>query len=277
MTGMLDADMHDRDTHDELRMLRARAYGPHADIDRDPAALRRLAELEARDRAGAPSYPPPAPDRAPGEAAAPGPAPAPDVSPGAALDDSTPEPSADAPPPAASRAARLLASTRTLIRRPLVIFATWAVSLVVVAAVAAGVTAALARPVSQVTGKGPVTTLGVTADDGSAAQVFGDDDALRFDDLYGLTVLATSAWSYTGGDTCLVVVGTQALSRSAAGSNQGIEGPISNGCGAGGFPATAQMRVTEAFPDALRARFADGTALQFVLHGDRVDVYTDAR
>ena len=31
----------------ELRELRARAYGPHADIQRDPAALARLTELEA--------------------------------------------------------------------------------------------------------------------------------------------------------------------------------------------------------------------------------------
>ena len=31
---------------DELRALRARAYGPHADIDQDPAAMRRLSELE---------------------------------------------------------------------------------------------------------------------------------------------------------------------------------------------------------------------------------------
>ncbi|MDE0546564.1 hypothetical protein [Microbacterium sp. C7(2022)] len=37
----------DTATQDELRELRARAYGPDADIDRDPAALRRLRELEA--------------------------------------------------------------------------------------------------------------------------------------------------------------------------------------------------------------------------------------
>ena len=31
----------------ELRELRARAYGPNADIQSDPAALARLSELEA--------------------------------------------------------------------------------------------------------------------------------------------------------------------------------------------------------------------------------------
>lgn len=39
------------DASDELRALRARAYGPGADISSDPDALRRLAELEARTRA----------------------------------------------------------------------------------------------------------------------------------------------------------------------------------------------------------------------------------
>ena len=37
----------DTATLDELRALRARAYGPSADIDQDPAAVRRLHELEA--------------------------------------------------------------------------------------------------------------------------------------------------------------------------------------------------------------------------------------
>ena len=38
------------DTHRELRELRARAYGPDADIDLDPVALARLADLESRER-----------------------------------------------------------------------------------------------------------------------------------------------------------------------------------------------------------------------------------
>ncbi|WP_460788413.1 hypothetical protein [Microbacterium lacusdiani] len=38
----------DVDTDDELRMLRARAYGRGADIQQDQHALRRLHELEQR-------------------------------------------------------------------------------------------------------------------------------------------------------------------------------------------------------------------------------------
>src|SRR3954451_4697205 len=49
-------DDHEMDAveRDELRALRARAYGPAADIHDDPAALRRLQELEPRASAPAP-------------------------------------------------------------------------------------------------------------------------------------------------------------------------------------------------------------------------------
>jgi hypothetical protein len=42
--------MHEMDaaTRDELRVLRARAYGPSADIDQEPSAIQRLRELESR-------------------------------------------------------------------------------------------------------------------------------------------------------------------------------------------------------------------------------------
>ena len=40
----------DDGVRDELARLRARAYGPAADIDSDPAALARLVELEERER-----------------------------------------------------------------------------------------------------------------------------------------------------------------------------------------------------------------------------------
>ena len=42
------------DLERELRDLRARAYGPDSDIQDDPVALARLAELEARRARGAP-------------------------------------------------------------------------------------------------------------------------------------------------------------------------------------------------------------------------------
>ena len=49
----------DTDIREELRLLRARAFGPAADIDRDPAALHRLRELEALTAVGSPEKPEP--------------------------------------------------------------------------------------------------------------------------------------------------------------------------------------------------------------------------
>src|SRR5690606_7508521 len=49
-----DIPAMDTERVDELDVLRARAYGPAADIDDDPAAIRRLEELEARRTPRAP-------------------------------------------------------------------------------------------------------------------------------------------------------------------------------------------------------------------------------
>ncbi|HEX5856599.1 MAG TPA: hypothetical protein VFY91_00680 [Microbacterium sp.] len=45
--ALIRVSVADAATETELRILRARAYGPDPDIDADPAALARLAELEA--------------------------------------------------------------------------------------------------------------------------------------------------------------------------------------------------------------------------------------
>lgn len=50
---------------------------------------------------------------------------------------------------------------------------------------------------------------------------------------------------------------------------------VYGGCRVGGFSARAEMVVDRAAPGALRGRFPVGTGLQFVLVGDRVEVYTD--
>jgi hypothetical protein len=48
---LTDGSSRPSDTERELDALRARAYGPEADIDADPAAMARLVELEAAHRA----------------------------------------------------------------------------------------------------------------------------------------------------------------------------------------------------------------------------------
>ena len=50
----MDASSPPSDAESELNELRARAYGPHPDIQADPAALARLTELEAAHMAGPP-------------------------------------------------------------------------------------------------------------------------------------------------------------------------------------------------------------------------------
>ena len=71
----------DHEWSDELRMLRARAYGPAADILDDPAAVARLRELESRaqtpDPAATDTDPAPAATRADPVHTATGPAPGP--------------------------------------------------------------------------------------------------------------------------------------------------------------------------------------------------------
>ena len=50
----MDASSPPSDAERELNELRARAYGPHPDIQADPAALARLTELEAAHIASPP-------------------------------------------------------------------------------------------------------------------------------------------------------------------------------------------------------------------------------
>jgi hypothetical protein len=47
-------------------------------------------------------------------------------------------------------------------------------------------------------------------------------------------------------------------------------------CSIGAFPATAEIPIDGDTPDALIERYPAGTALQFVLDGDRVGVFLDS-
>lgn len=99
--------MHDAG---ELAELRRRAYGPDADIDADPAARRRLRELEAETRRGEAIAPHPSPPAADAEVYAPPSAPPP---PPAA--DSAERADVDRAPLASPPAARAAGSRRILL------------------------------------------------------------------------------------------------------------------------------------------------------------------
>lgn len=289
----------DTGTLDELRALRARAYGPSADIDQDPAALRRLHELEARQRPGAasdaaalvqasavPAEPESAPVRpeptAQAEPTLPqSPASQPTPPPTRYVDDSdaesparqhvveeTDSTPAGADPAPAKSGLRMRMRTRLL----------WALSVVAAAAVAAGVTYAVTSmaPVSVSSGAEQIATLEPDTLVNVPAGWFGAGLSSAAYEYYGLTLFETAGgYSSAGNGTeCFTVVATDQLpAEDADTSSWSMNGPIYSGCRVGSFPATVQFSIDSNSPEELRARFPDGSALQFVRDGDRIGVF----
>jgi len=289
---------------DELRALRARAYGRDADLD--PAAAARLRELETmRVRA-----------RADAARAVPD------------LRRSTdPEPQDTADPDARDRAAVLDAlesldpgvslATRDVERRadggeadagdgkpeadggsatqdPDAVradsrirrgrVALWIASLVATAAVASAVTWGVAEitPVATSSGAPQVATLKPVAESGVVGSMFAADGDSPMFEFFGLSLFrgAGAGWSGSSGEagTCLHVLATEHVpdvSEIESGS-WGVDGPIYTGCGAGAFPPAVTIAIDASSPEQLRDEFPDATAIQFVLDGDRVGVFLDA-
>ncbi|MCP2638192.1 hypothetical protein K0817_016685 [Microbacterium sp. HD4P20] len=281
---------------DELRALRERAYGRHADIHDDPAALARLRELEARVRSDAgsdegaeaargpdaatraaalaPGGPDPITLRASaadeGAPAAPGlatpmPAPARTATLAPAPDSAHPGATApavvaaDAAPPSAEDPAPVRPWWR---RRMRVVLAG---SLAAALLLGVGLTLA----VQELT-RGAVAVLREDTDMEWPSDVWGPrtDGARGFDPFYGLAVISQPQQMGPEADLmeCLSVFSGRGDGLFYAGG----------ACGTGPFPATAIAIVGPQSPQELRDRFADGTLLQFVLEGDRVSVFAAA-
>ncbi|MFK3834909.1 hypothetical protein [Microbacterium sp. NPDC087868] len=270
----------------ELRELRARAYGPRADITNDRAAMRRLRELEAARRAElsaatAPAGPPVGaeePDAAPAEQLPTDAAPAVAARTGApAADDGEPEwwqpgeePDDDA----------RVGATASVPRRRRVL---WALSVIASAAVAAGVTYALTgvAPVSASSGVPQTTTLHPTTSTAVPQGFFGAAEDTPVYDFYGLTLFHAEGGFGGGGsgdtDVCIIAVATEEVPAvdSFDSTSWGVNGPIYNGCSAGAFPATIEVPLRSEAPETLRTRFPEARGVQFVLDGDRVGVFVD--
>ncbi|GAB3603115.1 hypothetical protein [Microbacterium aureliae] len=248
---------------DELRMLRARAYGPDADILDDADALERLRELEDEARRAALDAPAPA--------AAPTPATPPPARVESAADDGTTS-LADAAPDLApddvdvDPAGPVIATPRRRWYRlltPRRLALLWVVSLVFAGLVASAVTLALTSD-----GHREVAVLQEAEDAEWPTNIFGTkaNGAAVFEDLAGLMVVAMPGWSPGAAEAmCLYVVD----SNPARGSIS------TGGCAAGSFPATGALTVTTSSPRELRDRFELGVSLQFILEGDRVRVLSD--
>lgn len=251
----------------ELRQLRQRAYGRHADLD--GAGQRRLEELEELERAARSSAPVAVgpvdadggqPDRddghvdqRDGDAA--------EASPAAASTpetDSVPAPSArvvEGPEPRRRLRARRWLS---------------AVSLVLVAAVSATVTWSLSAvsPVITSSGARQVATL---EQSGQPVPEFFEaaGEGTRVYEFRGMTIVRTEGSFYETAGECIMAY----PSLNASASGDAITGPTYYGCRAGDFPAAVQFTVGADGPAELRDSVGEGNGVQFVLDGGVVGVF----
>lgn len=226
---------------DELAELRRRAYGRRPDIERDPGALARLHDLEARQRRVANEPTPPLPNR---------------DEPARAAEDAVDPPEDAVPPPEAALSARASGAPRRHLLLQLV-------ALAATAALAVGATLLVTRA-SEPPGREAAVLPLTSGTDIPGWEDLGFEGALTTEDFDGLTVVKQH--SGRDGGSCLYIVRTV----------DPREGPFHSGCTANSFPAIAQFTVSDASPEALRDQFPVGTALQFVLRGEEVHVVSDA-
>ncbi|WP_106815827.1 hypothetical protein [Microbacterium timonense] len=275
---------------DELRELRARAYGPDADIDQDPVALRRLHELETLHAGPVPSRP------QPDDASGPEWEPAPDAEPPSSQDgDSARLPgfakggaesnqgttgSETEPQGGDEGTAPADAARRRRTRRVSPTGVLWALSVLAAAALAAGGTYAVMRmpPVPVSSGAPQIATLEPDPLATVPAGWMGAGPSSDVFEFYGLTLFQTASGFAGYGRDCLAVMATEQLPEEDSDSNTwSYQGNLYGGCRAGGFPAVVQFEIGSDAPEALSSRFGDGNALQFVYDGERIGVYLDTR
>lgn len=267
----------DDGVREELGRLRARAYGPGADISDDPAAYARLLVLEDLERAerAEPVAPAPAP-AVPAGVAMPAGAESVDLaSVAAAPVDAA---SVDGDPDGEDEAERPR-ERAPLVRSKRTVWA-WALSLAIVAALASAATTAGVGfvPVAASAGAPQVATL--TDDPGTQIPaIFGQrtGDERAFADFYGVTAFVGTAQidASENRSDCLYLLDTDEVGQDGTSGFRGNF--VYGGCGAGTFPATVQFVVADGMPEAFTARFPIGTSVQFVYDGDNVGVFSDAR
>ncbi len=231
---------------DELRMLRARAYGPAADIHLDDTALRRLHELEAAAASPSSAGSTPTPD-APRLST-----PEPAGAPASASEDGV-EPAAPAPPPSRSRVGRRATA------------AVAGIALIAGAGIGAAVTAALSPPHPS-----PDTELVATVavdPDFSWPSFFPEPGSLRaigFADLDGITVVAIPPSSAAARGWCIFTYETARVDTSS----DRYEGETEQACEGRPFPASVVIDLDRA-PRSLREAFPDRGALRLVLDAEQ--------
>jgi hypothetical protein len=262
--------MTDDAVPEELRQLRERAYGRSSDIHEDPEAMRRLAELETAQSASL------------DERTDAGPAQVGGVRPGAPpravssesleaeqTDDSLEPADGDVTPVAAAPGG---VSPRLWRWVP----ALWIVSILLAFGIAAATTSIWAVTAFAPITRGPTFPhqFAVLSEAPGAAPsgTLGLSDLRSFGDFYGLSILSPNPGAIGPRNAhCLIVMKTADYQDSSS----DVRGPVNFNCSAGRFPATVQLTVEADAPPALLSVFPQGTALQFVLDGSKVGVFTD--
>ncbi len=270
---------------DELRLLRARAYGPDADIEQDAAALRRLHDLEAEARSVDDEWTSTAASSVAAQGAAHGPDTGAAREPGVAStdpgEDGNDHPvteddaaeragdehaAADPPPPMRRWGRSVLAFVRTR-RGARVSIAVASALIVLIVAVVVLTVVQRVQTAPLLSGAAQVARLDV--DDRFEVPDFysgGRDEGVGlrgYEEFAGLRAMVSPqdfAYSPTGGQ-CIIVIQTRDL---AAATDNSFPGRQWGGCGAGAFPATTQFVVTSDFSDETRDAFPEGMAVQFV-------------
>lgn len=249
-----------KERDDELRDLRARAYGRDADIHLDAVALGRLRELERAER--------PAPVEHDSVAAAET----------AAPDDDSVALEAEAQHPAHGRSSAMSRSRRSALLLVL--------GVAVVAMIIAVSPTLLERVQTDPLQEGAVQIARLRLDPGfTVPSVFfpGGSDPVKengiqgFEAFHGLRVVkandASSVSEPPG--SCLIVYLEASITDPQSNS---FSGPSFYGCSVGAFPAATQFRVaTQGLPAELAAAFPTYPALQFIYDSthDEVVVFAD--
>lgn len=250
----------------ELEALRLRAYGPSPDIADDPAALRRLAELEGWAERPEPDLRPAATDAA---------ASAPPTADEDSGETDEPAPSSEEHPPRPG-----LLRGFSFRQVPRLAWIAWGASLIAVAALATVVTygAVSIAPVAVSQGARQIATLQPEPSLRLPTGWFGAGESSLAYRFFGLTLFESTQGMYgaTSGE-CLTAV----LSSDVPAEDEDVRngysaaGPVYSGCRVGNFPATISVRVDNSSPLELRAQFP-GSALQFIKDGDRIGVFLDS-
>ncbi|OUE07736.1 hypothetical protein CMsap09_02210 [Clavibacter michiganensis] len=281
----------DDDRHAEIAELRRRVFGPGRDAV-DSAALERLRELEGQVASDAPGR---TAEPDPGSAASPGdgtPAPGSAAGGPAAHDSHDPSPAPDATPVPDSatrsdehrplRRRRTGTGTRRRTRTRWGIALPWAASLVVVAVLAAGITAwALDDDRATVA----VLDLELLPEPDNATYLSVDTGSVipgtAVAGFHGLTVARVPVDPGDAADPAAWTVPAPAepdaacLTVGASAPDGSVDGPSE--CGAGSVAARVAVVVADDASEELRAAYPVGTTLLFEDEGGPVRVRVAAR